>query len=496
MSISKNEFEGLWRSSACEAVQYNKEFPEALLVLPEWIDGALGAGESSIINIDFDISDADNCKIIVEDNGVGLRGPIQLRRMLEWASSNVSSEKNENMFGHGSKKGLTKFCPDYRSAEWKINWRTKDRSGFSSSLNILSPPFLGQDTDLQEDVENKDICPGGGLRWEVIFKIERLGEYNTAKKLMKALQELIRTRYDPTYYQPYVINIIVKQGKTVVKDSSDKWKSLKQCLDDEVPNNKVYKAEFTHTVGKCTAHVSSYYIPKESKISIEGIERYGTRSMFASRVYFARNGRIVEGRKYTDFMGIKEHNSNNGTIVFITYRGECLPSPCTTKVSMQDNCPIFTMMNEPIKTWITATKPKASVTLAVPSEVVSKKETPKLLLKEAASIAGGGSTTGGGSSACGGSTLIEKTSESVLNTSVHVNTKSPIKLEVAETQPTESVVMPFTAASSPPHVPSLESRPNSVTDSEEALHISVEDEKVIENLITKYGRARLIEFIK
>ena len=53
MSVPSNDYHGLWRASANEGVPYADDFPEALLVLPEFIDGALGAGKASIIDINI-----------------------------------------------------------------------------------------------------------------------------------------------------------------------------------------------------------------------------------------------------------------------------------------------------------------------------------------------------------------------------------------------------------------------------------------------------------
>ena len=38
--IDTNDFHGLWRASANEAMPYTEDYPEALLVLPEFIDGS------------------------------------------------------------------------------------------------------------------------------------------------------------------------------------------------------------------------------------------------------------------------------------------------------------------------------------------------------------------------------------------------------------------------------------------------------------------------
>jgi len=101
---------GLWRASANEGVPYTDDFPESLLTLPEWIDGALCAGEASVIDIRFDITNKDVCTLTVTDNGKGI---VSEARLKAWASKELGNNKTESVYGHGSKKALTKFCPNY-----------------------------------------------------------------------------------------------------------------------------------------------------------------------------------------------------------------------------------------------------------------------------------------------------------------------------------------------------------------------------------------------
>jgi hypothetical protein len=343
--------------SANEGVPYSNEFPEVLQTCTEFVDNSLGVGNATELKITINITDPRKCVFSIEDNGKGIENLVELKRFLQFASSKSSNEKNENVYGHGAKKALTKFCPDFNSAVWMVMWRS--RNGFSNKMNVLSSPFNGQETDLKSDDENKyrDICPEGGFYVHTEFDIERLGPYNKANKLMEVLQELFRIRYEPDFYQEYVIKFEIVQGKTVIKESSEKWKSLKQCLDEEVLKSGVDKFVFQNVLGNCIADVTLYNIPKDSRLTIKGIERYGKRCMFATRVYFGRNGRYIEARPFHEFVGLKEHNSNNGKIAFIMYTGEDLPQPCTTKVKMQDTCRIFKTINDPIIKWFLATKP-------------------------------------------------------------------------------------------------------------------------------------------
>jgi hypothetical protein len=140
-------------------------------------------------------------------------------------------------------------------------------------------------------------------------------------------------------------------------------------LDDEVTKKNVAKDEFKHTVGRCVAHITLFQIPVEKSIKIKGLDRFGKRSMFATRVHIGRNGRNIEAMKYHEFMGLKDHNSLNGKIAFIMFTGEELPMPCTTKVKMQEECPIFKAMKIHIKKWFSKTSPTLPKVVPAPPEL-------------------------------------------------------------------------------------------------------------------------------
>jgi len=355
MSISRSDFEGLWRASANEGVPYSDDFPEALLVLPEWIDGALGAGEASQIEILLDLTDPRKCILSVSDNGIGL---VNQKRMLDWASTEIGNNTNENIYGHGSKKVLTKFCPQYRDAVWSLSWRKKDKKGFSSSLYKLNSPFIGLETQQEEceDEASDMICPVSGTRWEIEFNISVLGNLNNPHDLMQALQEIIRIRYERSYYRmfhrDYTISIQIKKGDScLLEENSSDWKSLKECLEDEVEKgNVVVLCEDCITVDNTTAHYCLFEIVADGRrFTIEGLPKFGKKNMKATRVHIARGGRYIEAMPYSKFMGLETHNSSNGRIGFVSFTGSELPIPCTTKVKIQEECPIFKKMTEVIK---------------------------------------------------------------------------------------------------------------------------------------------------
>jgi hypothetical protein len=138
MSISRNDFHGLWRASASEGVPYSDDFPEALLTLPEFIDNALGAGGATVIDVKFNITNPRECEFSITDNGKGL---VKETRMLTWSSKDVGSNSTENIYGHGAKKALTKFAPEYSTATWKMYWRKQDIKGLVGALHVLSSPY-------------------------------------------------------------------------------------------------------------------------------------------------------------------------------------------------------------------------------------------------------------------------------------------------------------------------------------------------------------------
>jgi len=104
--------------------------------------------------------------------------------------------------------------------------------------------------------------------------------------------------------------------------------------------------------------------------------------MNASRIHIARNGRYIEAMPYSKFMGKEYHNSDNGKIGFIIFTGEELPTPCTTKVKMQEECPIFKKMTSFIIKHINKIPKEIPAPPPEPVAVIAKAPPKKIVVKK------------------------------------------------------------------------------------------------------------------
>ena len=374
MSIPTNEYEGLWRASANDAVPYSEDFPEALLVLPEFIDNSLGAGKADNIIISFDITDPKKCKLTVSDNGVGLKENYQ--RMMQWSSEGTRSNKDGNIYGRGAKTALTKFCIDYHSS-WSLQWRGQDKRRVSTSLHTFHAPFLGLKTRREEDELDETICYPQGTKWTLQFNISVLGGRNTPESLMGALQEIIRSRYEPEYLHKFKINIEVKGGIVKLTQDSTNYKSLKHSLLSAKGFRTTHEDSFT--LGNTKVHYLFGNIDPDGRKfnpSMSELPLYGIKSTKNTRIHIGSNGRYIEAHKYSKYVDKVAHDQDNGIIGFIMCIGDELPTPCTTKVQFQYECPIFKEIRAEIKMRL-KTKPNAVPAPIVPLVPAPVKTKPK-----------------------------------------------------------------------------------------------------------------------
>jgi len=186
--MSTEEYHALWRSSAHEAVPYTDDFPEALLVLPELCDGSIGQGNATRITIRITLN-GENSELTVSDNGGGVRNE---RRLLAWAASKATSNIHRN--GHGTKKCLTKWEPNYEKANWTIRWRLPGKN-----LQTTKGPFKGYSPDSVVDDEGTDtttLMPSG-CEISIGFNAASvLGDLaSNPDDLYTAIKEIIQTRY-------------------------------------------------------------------------------------------------------------------------------------------------------------------------------------------------------------------------------------------------------------------------------------------------------------
>lgn len=349
---NNDEWRGLWRASAHEAVPYTEDFPEALLVLPELTDGAIGSGQASVVKITLSLSSDSSKKglLMVEDNGVGI---TNVKRLHSWTS--VKSMDMHHRYGHGSKKCLTKWDLDYDAAKWSVAWRKKDKKGVSGSLNVMKGPFMGPETAHEEDEHDETTLMPSGTRWSTEFNPTILGRFSKAKDLFAALKEILRTRYSAKHFEKTEFILEVLQDAKRVKIESSKkhkWTTFQEGLDYEVTKGNAYVLyDETVPIEGGTMTYKSYKIIPDGRSSYDLKKDFpvmGQKSMKSSRVYIGLDGRYIEPyyiHKIHDREG--PHPDYNGQYGFVNFIPEVegkfdpFPTPCTTKVSFYESCPKF-----------------------------------------------------------------------------------------------------------------------------------------------------------
>ena len=369
MSTAQNEFESQWRASAFEAVPYTDDFPEALLVLPELYDGAIDQGKATLVETIIYLPPVNakagtKAKLRIKDNGEGITTGKE-SRLLSWAAKKSTSVHHR--YGHGSKKMLTKWNRDYNTAVWSLKTRTKTKRG-SNSLNVFKSPFLGMETNKIVDDDNEtDVFPSG-TEWEVDFDPAILASFAAdGTELLKAVKEIICTRYSREHLQRTVFSVTVYKGENIIAKSvsnvSPAWKTFREALDDEVANRRAVVCRKTEKVIN-----GGRWVATEYKIVIHGLDayplkdnfpRYGHKNMQCSRAHVSIGGRYIEAIPLYKLAGRNtNHNDFNGHFVIVDFINntpedfEKMPLPCTTKVSFYENCPVFNKFKVDMKAFL------------------------------------------------------------------------------------------------------------------------------------------------
>lgn len=345
------EFHALWRSSAFEAVPYTDDFPEALLVLPELIDGSIGQGQASKITVQIALNSTKS-NLKVRDNGVGIKNE---RRLLQWAAQKASDNLHRN--GHGTKKCLTKWEQDYTKANWTIKYRL-----LSKNLQVIKGPFKGRDTDITEDETDQTTLMPSGVEISIDFDTSVLaGLAEKPDDLFKALKELIQTRYSEAVFEKTEFIIDIAAGESTQKklaphsskNAKAPWHSFKASVEKSLEDPRVSKV-FTQTVaiegGQYTVEVFYNTILGNTAFALKKeFPKYGPKSMKSSRAHVSLDGRMIEAIPIYQLMGRDaNHNDFNGFIVFVNFVPNTkedfdkMPSPCTTKVSLYENDKVLT----------------------------------------------------------------------------------------------------------------------------------------------------------
>ena len=312
-------------------------------------DGSIGQGKATQITFRFSLK-GENSKLTVIDNGGGIRNE---RRLLAWAASKATSNIHRN--GHGTKKCLTKWEPNYEKAKWTIRWRLPGKN-----LQTTTGPFRGYSPDSVMDDEGQDtntLMPSGceiSIGFDAAAVLGDLA--NNPEGLYTAMREIIQTRYSEQMLSntEFILDISHDSNAKLLPRSSkkEKWLSFKTCVLNSIKNGEVRKLhESRHEIEGGHYIIEIYYITVDGKKAFalkKEFPKYGLRSMRSSRAHVALDGRVIEAVPIYQLMGLEaNHNDYNGYKVFVDFIPNTkddfgkLPVPCTTKVSLYENDPIY-----------------------------------------------------------------------------------------------------------------------------------------------------------
>lgn len=353
--MNTDEFTGLWRGSAMEKVPYTDDFPEQLLVLPELYDGSIGQGNATEITTAFIEKGNGMWTLIIKDNGRGIRN---IPRLLKWCAP--TSVDNYHRNGHGLKKALTKFAPDYATAKWTIQWRNPGQC-----LNTVRGPFRGLETPIDTDEDNRDtttLMPSGTMI-SVDTDITLLGSYQNPEKLLQGIKEIIQTRFSETVLRRVRFRVTIRSLTGPVKtiDSED-WHSFKWWVQRGVESGTIERIceDEPHTSLDAPWLLSRYKIVVNGATNYDlkrEFPTYGSKNQQTQRVGIALQDRTIEYAPFYKFIGKNvNHNNDNGTIVLVEFPSPDLekkPEPSTTKVSMYENNPIYKQFKTDIQRLLT-----------------------------------------------------------------------------------------------------------------------------------------------
>jgi len=361
--MNTDEFAGLWRGSAMEKVPYTDDFPEQLLVLPELYDGAIGQGNATEIVTALIEKDNGLWTLIVKDNGRGIRN---IPRLLKWSAP--TSVDNYHRNGHGLKKALTKFAPEYATANWTIQWRNPGQC-----LNTICGPFRGLETPIDTDEDNRDtttLMPSG-TRISVDTDITLLGSYQDLDNLLRGIKEIIQTRFSESILRRVRFRVTTKSRTGAVKTiDSEEWHSLKWWVQRGVETGTIERIceDDPHISVEAPWLLSRYKITVNGTMSYDlkrEFPMYGAKNQQTQRIAIALQDRTIEYAPLYKFIGKSvNHNSDNGSLVFVEFVSPELakkPEPSTTKVSMYELNPIYKQFKVDLQQILTASPPTQTI---------------------------------------------------------------------------------------------------------------------------------------
>ena len=338
-----DHYYGLWRGSAQEKVVYTEDYPEPFLVLREFTDGAIFHGAAKKIGIKFYRTERGRWRLIVWDNG---RGLWNLSRFLKWAASSSLTREHKN--GHGHKKALTKFAPDYKTAEWSVRYR---KAG--GNLTTYKGPFLGSETNVEESDDDITTLMPSGTETSGDFDPAILGPYkDDPNALVRAIKEILQTRYTESVltrieFQVEADGLTETIPRKVLNSRTEGWHSFRWHVERGVEEGYIRPVRLNegHTSAGADWKLSLFKIIPKGTTTFplkHEFPTYGQKNIACQRVHLCIGEQVIESAHLYRFLGKSGgHNDENGVIGFVEFTSAIHPQPATTKVCMYENDEIY-----------------------------------------------------------------------------------------------------------------------------------------------------------
>ena len=348
------DIHGLWRANAKERVAYTDDFPAQLLCATEFTDNSLGKGKATRIEMTFDITDQHAGTLTITDNGVGIQKFTDLNRFLKFGSSNSSDKYHQ--YAWGRFRGMTSIMPDYETARWTATFKL---CGNPDSLSQVSQPWstvekMGQSiVDVPVTDENRNI----GLQMKMHFDMSIFGadltkQYlSNPKNLFDKTKERLTTKYHQSVFEhtEFVLSVVKGDMNITQSSKTHNWKTLETMLF-ELSQSSPATCEIVYSNPLKWKSVDvvpiEYNLKRDHPELSKEFPTFGVRRLGTGRVNISNDGRLIESRHRYKMEGRKaDHNDLNGQIVFLHSYSDCpggdfkdQPEPCTTKVSIDENC--------------------------------------------------------------------------------------------------------------------------------------------------------------
>ena len=348
------DIHGLWRANAKERVACTDDFSAQLLCATEFTDNSLAKGKATRIEWTFDITDTHAGIFTITDNGVGIQKVADLNRFLKFGSP--SSSDKYHQYAWGRFRGMTAMMPEYEQARWSATFKLCGNPDF---LSQVCQPWSTIEKMQQSMVEipvTDENC-NIGLQMKMHFDMSIFGadlakQYLTnPQKLFDKTKERLTTKYHQSVFEhtEFVLSVVKDDTNITQSSKTHNWKTLETMLF-ELSQSSPATCEIVYSNPLKWKSIDvapiEFNLKRDHPELSKAFPTFGVRRLGTGRVNIFNDGRLIESRHRYKMEGRKsDHNDFNGQIVFLHSYSDCpggdfkdQPEPCTTKVSIDENC--------------------------------------------------------------------------------------------------------------------------------------------------------------